>query len=94
MSEKHIGYDAFWKDFEERNAARKTAEAVAQPNVVQLIPKDQRKPATRDDGTKPWHIILGDGVIDVIKDRGEDIMFTEKAAYSIPKAYGRWPWTG
>jgi P4 family phage/plasmid primase-like protien len=80
-------YDA---DLAAKRAARDEPHQEPVNNVVALKSKEQLKPKFNlaDLDEKPWHIILGSAVVSVVKSRGEDLMFTEKAAYRY--ADGLW----
>jgi P4 family phage/plasmid primase-like protien len=75
----------FYRNFREKDDAEKAAadaQREADNKVVQLRTKEQLKPKPQlNDETTPYHVILGGCVISVIRSRGQDLMFTEKAAY-------------
>ncbi len=51
-------------------------------NVVVLRPRKAKTIGPKLDGKSPLHMLVGSTVLHVLKNvRGEDIMFTEKAAY-------------
>jgi len=67
-----------------RAAAQPEQEPVEDHKVVRLITKEQIKPKPAPqpgEVSTPYHVIIGTAVIEVIKNRGEDLLFTEKATY-------------
>jgi P4 family phage/plasmid primase-like protien len=65
-------------------AEREKAKVAPASNLINLaVAKEARqpKPLPAPSNAIADHIRLGGAVVDVIRDRGHDIMFTEKAAY-------------